>query len=115
MGISAEICIVYGVAIEWNPDTNGFAEAYDLVSDTCTLDILFDTMAGEYIILGPNYYRSGDIFEPDEREDARQELNMEYLAEDWDQYVTDFNTTFPDFAYLLADAEPKVIAITHYY
>lgn len=112
MGVDTNVYGVYGIRLEGYD--REFSEAYDEVYDNCPVDIIFDGMCGEYIILGEKLFDSGNIRWGMEDGDECKQIDIEDLKQIEADYKEKFVKCFPKFAYFM-DAPFKLIMFTHYH
>jgi hypothetical protein len=115
MGINIHVYTVYGFEIPWN---DAFNEAYEeyLVKNMYTENklALIDYMSGEYMILGPILYDSGDFRYMVEMNDY-QEIDVDRLHQLKNSYYLKFEKAFPELIHLLGEgAGWKLINVIHY-
>lgn len=110
MGISTNYYTVHGVKLEWNDE---FHEAYDEVyNDEDTPIVNFESICGEYIILGKILYDSGDLRWGDLK-DAFVEIDLDSLSDIEADYKKEFIAKFPKFASLV-EKPFKLMTFVHY-
>jgi len=125
MGINTHVYTVYGVRLDWD---DAFYEAYEEVEEALLdefgwgnpqeagrqIEAVMDCMGGEYMILGPILYDSGD-FRYCEDMNNYQEIGIEgapLLV--WLDYVALFKRLYPSHVHLIECVEPKLINLIHY-
>lgn len=114
MGVSTNFLVYYGIRLKWN---DAFSEAYDDAYDKnegIRIDVVFDGMGGEYIILGHKLYDSGDYRYGFERGTGDTNYHVSLLKVVEDDYKVKFTQQFPDFAHLVAD-DFQVISFVHFH
>ena len=123
MGINTHVYTVYGVRLDWDDD---FYEAYEEIEETLCdefgygkpqpadrqIEAIMDSMMGEYMILGPLIYDSGDFRYCDDMNNY-QEIEIDDLLV-WPEYMSKFAKLYPQHLHLLENVTPKLINLIHY-
>ena len=111
MGVSTNIYGVWGIRMEYDHD---FSAAYDEVYDDArTPNVILDGMMGEYIVLGHQFYDSGDMRYGMEGGDQLATLSAQDMTKLEAEYKQRFVTVFPEFAHLVEPAF-EVVVFTHW-
>lgn len=124
MGINTHVYTVYGVKLPWD---DAFYEAYEEIEEALCdesgygkpkpagsqIEAIMDGMMGEYMILGPILYDSGD-FRYCEDMNNYQEIVIDGLHVEWLDYKEQFARLYPNHVHLVEGVEPKLINFIHY-
>jgi hypothetical protein len=111
MGVSTHIYGVYGIRIDWNDQ---LSELYDEVYDQPDVPhVISDGMMGEYMVLGHQFYNSGDIRYGMEDGDQFKALDVSKLAELEQNYKQNFIKYFPTLVDLMTPPF-EIIVFTHW-
>lgn len=124
MGINTHVYTVYGVKLPWD---DAFDESYEEIEEALIdefgygkpqpadrqIEVIRDSMMGEYMILGPILYDSGD-FRYCEDMNNYQEIDIDNLDDKWEDYKEMFLKLYPDHAHLIAFDAPSLINFIHY-
>lgn len=126
MGINIHVYTAYAVKLPWD---GAFYEAYEEIEEALIdefgwgkpkpadrqIEAVMDSMMGEYMILGPILYDSGD-FRYCEDMNNYQEIDIDdfELSNLWYTYVDKFKHLYPEHKHLLTGDGPKLINFIHY-
>lgn len=124
MGINMHVYTVYGVKLPWN---DAFHEAYEEIEEALCdefgygkpqpadrqIEVIMDGMMGEYMVLGPILYDSGDFRYCDDMNNY-QGIDIDGLHVEWLDYKEQFARLYPDHVHLLAYDAPSLINLIHY-
>jgi len=124
MGINTHVYTVYGVRLDWNDD---FYEAYEEIEEALLdefgynkrppedrqVEAVIDCMGGEYMVLGPILYDSGD-FRYCEGMNNYQEIEEVGLFGKWLEYKKKFTKLYPEHVHLLEGKLVKLMNFIHY-
>lgn len=122
MGINMRVYTVYGVKLPWD---DAFHEAYEEIEEALLdefgygkpqpadrqIEAIMDSMMGEYMILGPILYNSGD-FRYCEDMNNYQEIEISESLQRI--YKEEFKRLYPDHYHLIAHYDFKLINLIHY-
>lgn len=114
MGVSINVYGFFGVRLNWNDQLNdAFEEFWNDNREQDLPDYAFDSMTGDYQVLGVRLFDSGDFRYGAEDGDGCTKLDLESLADQEQKYKDDFINKFPQFAEIME--EPfKILMFTHY-
>lgn len=124
MGINIHVYTVYGVRLDWN---DAFYEAYEEVEEALLdefglckpkpkdrqVEAIMDNMMGEYMVLGPILYDSGD-FRNGTDMNHYQEIEEVGLFGKWLEYKKEFSKLYPEHVHLLEGKLVKLMNFIHY-
>lgn len=124
MGINTHVYTVYGVRLDWD---DAFYEAYEEIEEALLdefgwgnpqeagrqVEAIIDCMMGEWMILGPILYDSGD-FRYCEDMNNYQEIDTSNLESIERVYKEEFKRLYPDHVHLLEGKEFRLINLIHY-
>ena len=116
MGVSMRIFTVYGVkhAGFFEKLSEAMEKYYDSKNRFPTPHIIMDGMDGEYTILGPILYNSGDERWGWEGGDEFKEIPLDQLDVLWLEYKKEFVAKYPEFSKFVTDFVPRLITFKHY-
>ena len=116
MGTNINVYTVYGIKV---PYDKAFSEAYnDYLSENLAkpnkIGAILDFMMGDYMILGPILYCSGDFRYMEDMNDY-QETDPDHLHQMKNNYYWNFEKNFPDYIDLLGKGDGwKIINVIEY-
>lgn len=120
MGINTHVYTVYGVKLPWD---DAFYEAYEEIEEALLdefgygkpqpADRQIEAIMGEYMVLGPILYDSGD-FRYCKDMNNYQEIEEVGLFGKWFEYKKQFDELYPEHKHLLTGTGPKLINFIHY-
>ena len=124
MGINIHVYTVYGVKLPWD---DAFYEAYEEIEEALCdefgyskpkpadrqIEAVMDSMSGEYMILGPILYDSGD-FRYCEDMNNYQEIDIDGLESMQRMYKENFGRLYPEHHHLIVHKDFKLINFIHY-
>lgn len=116
MGINTHYYTVYGVNIknydnELSEELYGEGDKYEVVESSTDLDIIMDSMSGEYMIFGKILFDSGDLRWNDFK-DTFVEVDMSKLTDIRLGATQEMQKLLPNFAHYL-DNEWKIMTFMH--
>lgn len=116
MGINTHYYTVYGVHINDYDDAltdelYGEGDKYEVVENSAGLDVIMDSMGGNYMVIGKILFDSGDL-RWNEIKDTFVEIDMDSLSNIRLQATQEMNQLLPDFAHYL-NGEWKIMTFMH--
>lgn len=114
MGVSINVYAYFGIKINWNSEIyDEFEKCYDYNNKFQGLDHAFDSMCGEYQVLGVKLFDSGDFRYGCEQGDEFAIINREKLNLLEAEYKEKFCAQFPQFAHIMQQPF-EILVFTHY-
>jgi hypothetical protein len=114
MGVSTECVVYWGIALDWDDQLNQtFEEFWDQNREKELPGHVFDSMTGEYMVLGCNLWNGGDIRYGMENGDPFTQLDVGKLPLMEAEYKQKFCSQFPELAQLM-DQPFQLLMFAHY-
>lgn len=114
MGVSTNVYVYYGIKIDFNNELNdAFEDYWENNRENLLPDHVFDSMTGEYMVLGSRLYNGGDMRYGCEDADGFTTLDLDKLDGMETEYKQEFCTLFPQFADLI-NQPFEILMFTHW-
>ena len=116
MGINVNVYSYWGVRTEWvDAVSDRWNERYDQeVSPVDDVEVLMDSMVGEYMVFGVRLYDSGDSRWGEMYNSNEVEINQTILDNMKNKYMENFKRLYPDQYEWLAEKPWRLVNLVHY-